>query len=252
MSNELPYNEEEMNLFMSVNKEITHMADHQLMKETKHQNHHHKLDHDTHKKSLLKKCEEQFFEKFEKELEKMNASCESFYIQLKADNNTLYQKVTKKIQEVAKKQASCKSVQDLSQCNQELFSDEVLKEIYEKGINWFQDKHFDISLLYFTFLSIVEGKNSQIWLMKGMCEQNLGHYEDALSAYALSISLDSSFLPAYIQTMDCLILAQDLNKATEVYDLFMHQINSHAYANNEYMLSKLETIREYLHQPAGK
>jgi len=249
MNKKNPYNAEEINLFMSISKEIQSMADQKLLNEKKQAHHgrHHK-DHNNQKKTILKRCEEHYFELFENEVEKIHAKCERFYTQLKGDNPNLYQKIKEKAEEFSKKQDTLKSIHSLSQANQSLFSENVLREVYEKGVSWFQDEHFEIASLYFMFLSFVDSKNPQVWLMKGMSEQNSEHYDEALSSYAVSISLDSSVLAVYIQIINCLILAQHLDRAREIYDLLMHEIDPHEYVHNEYMLSKIEEIREYLYQ----
>jgi tetratricopeptide (TPR) repeat protein len=127
-------------------------------------------------------------------------------------------------------------------------SEDILKKLYERGVSAFQADHAEIALLYFTFLSMVDAKNSQIWLMKGMSAQNSGHYDEALAAYNMAISLDPNFLAAYIQTINCLILANHLDAARAAYELFMHEVDPQEYIHNPYIIEKLDTIKNCLHQ----
>lgn len=232
--------------FSYIETEINQISDQKLVDLHKK----HKGHSTPNKETLLKQTEEEFFFNFEKDCEKYNQTCQKFYDQLKIDNVDLYNKVIEEPRKLIDKFKEVKDISDLNQLNNFNYSEDVLRKVYEKGVHWFHDEHFDKSHLYFTFLSLVDSTNIHVWLLKGMNEQNLELYDDALSSYAIAISLNPTFLSAYIQTIQCLILGNHLDKAREVFDVFTHDVSPHEYEHNDYMKSQIEGIKEYLHQLA--
>jgi tetratricopeptide (TPR) repeat protein len=243
MSRAKKFNAKEQALLGAIRDEIEHLADTKEM--TLSRLGHKKVE----REALIKECEEQFFDMLQKQLANDDKNCHLFYQQLKTDNEALYQRIHTSLMKVLPYLEGCKTLQDLRILNKQVIAPKELEEIYRMGRQLFAQEHFQEALLYFAFLSCIDAENPDIWFAKGMAEHNLGHFEEALHSYSMTIALAPHYLPTHIQVMNCLILAKHFEQAQEYYNTFMHEIDSQMYADNENLKMQLASIQEFLEHP---
>jgi tetratricopeptide (TPR) repeat protein len=121
-----------------------------------------------------------------------------------------------------------------------------LEEIYALGMHYYDAQDFHKAYLYMSWLSIADAKNSQVWFLKGICEQNLKKYPEALVTYNHVIAIEPGFIYVYQQIMNCLILMGDLKNAKHVYEIFTHDVDKKSYSDDKYIVDNLECIKNCL------
>ncbi len=239
--------DQEKKFFMSIKNEIDSMVDIKL---------HAFYKSDSNGKSDIKKiekeCSDQFFRDLEKIFDDSVKNCEAFYQQLKLDDRALYKSIKKEMEPILSKIQICKSFKDLVDLKESHLSEGTHNEIKEIGLKHFKNGHFDKAYLYFTFLSLADAESPQVWLVRGMVEQNLGKYEQALNSYSAALTLAPEHLITYLQIIDTLLLMKRFDEALHTYEIFMREINPEHYAHNPFVISKLTTIRSFLPQLTSK
>lgn len=128
-----------------------------------------------------------------------------------------------------------------------ILSKEEIEKLYQIGANWFSNKNYINSYLYFTYLSLADPENSVVWMARGMVEQQNGNYEEALISYGNSIRIEPGNLLAYIHLMNCLIQSNHRDTAKQIYEEFIQVIDPQdvAFLEND-MGDKLDEIKEAL------
>ena len=104
---------------------------------------------------------------------------------------------------------------------QEIFgyNDETMEKFYGAAYNLFQDKQFQQSANAFVFLTMLSPYVANYWLGLGMSEQMLEEYEAALTAYAMSVTLNSSNPIPYFHTAKCLFALNEKDRAIAALEL---------------------------------
>lgn len=243
MEGHISTEDKEKMFFLSIRNEIEGMVDTKL--HSLYENHPgKKMD----SRKIEEECQIQFFDGLSKMFENSIKICGEFYEQLKLDDSELYAKVQSGLVPISEKVVHCKSIRDLLELKQNYLSKDDEKKIYSIGLKHFKEEHFEAAYLYFSFLSLLDAENSHIWLARGMVEQNLGKYQDALGSYASSLSLSPRHLVTYIQIMDTLLLMKHFDEAHRVYETFMREVHPENYSRNSFIISKLNVVRSFLTQ----
>jgi len=182
-----------------------------------------KLNIPINPKEIRERCEKKFFANIEKELSKTAELNKQFLALIREDNLPLFDKIietfskiSRSEEELNEKIRSFKKLADFESLNPDTLSQEEIKEIHQLGNKWFESGDYDKSLLYFTFLSAVDSKNQEVWLAKGMSEQNIQRYEEALASYSVVLNLDPSVLMTYLLVMECLLSVSKISEAEQI------------------------------------
>lgn len=201
-------------------------------------------------------CEEQFFDEFQHQIELASENTVQFLNQLKADEPVLFEKIRKDFSiKVPKVEQGCPvpfNEDDLSIGDPHPLTSEEVQHFYQRGLDWFDQEDYDKAFLYFSFLTFNRPDDPEMWFVKGMAEQNLLRFDEALISYGRTISLNPQSLLPYIHIIDTLILAQELDKAKEFYEGFIREVKPEDYADNPIVRAKLKTIDDYLKNPILK
>lgn len=206
--------------------------------------------------SITKKCEERFFSDLGKEIEDLVGQLPSFFRQLELDNKIIYDKIynqlvglSKTSEEFTNLIKSCITFKELNNLSSAfVLTPEDLKKLYDQGKNWFTEEDYNKAFLYFLFLTSIDSQNAENWIARGMSEQNLGRFNEAIATYMIVIKLDPDYLLNYLQIIDCLILNKQLNEASQLYSTFMREIDPTDYSDSPFLLSKLEGIKNFINK----
>ena len=98
------------------------------------------------------------------------------------------------------------------------FPDDFKSKIFDLGIDSFDHQEFEQSYLFFNYLTFIEPKSGNIWLMKGISAQNRQDYDTAIEAYVTGISVEPENSYLYPYLAECLLLKGEENTAKEVYN----------------------------------
>jgi tetratricopeptide (TPR) repeat protein len=142
--------------------------------------------------------------------------------------------------------SKCKNVRALLRLTEHAFSPHEIKKIQQMGLKHFQNQHIDQAHLYFTFLTMIDSENASIWLAKGMAEQSLEKFEEALVSYSNALTLLPQGIVTYIQIIETLILMKKIEQAQQVYDIFVKEIDQNLFAHDEFLVSKVNGVKEFL------
>jgi tetratricopeptide (TPR) repeat protein len=104
--------------------------------------------------------------------------------------------------------------------------------------------------LYFLFLSFVDESNAYIWLLKGMSEQNMHRYEDALQSYLTSVTVNPSILLSCIKMIDTLLLSDKMDEARQVYSILQAEVDPSEYLSDPFYVEKCKKIEASLKMAA--
>lgn len=191
---------------------------------------------------IERECEASFFKEFEAQIKIEQNNCSEFFDQLHQDNTQIYEKIKMHAEQGLRnpnlKEIKCQAIP----------SSEELAEVYQLGIDWFNKNDFRNAFLYFAYFSIIDSENANAWLARAMTEQNLKRYEDALKSYAISLALNPDNLMTTLNTMNCLILAEHLEEAKQIYEEFTRNVNPIDYEGNDEITSKLTMIKKYINK----
>ncbi|MES2199741.1 MAG: hypothetical protein V4489_06200 [Chlamydiota bacterium] len=236
------FDEEDIALLSALNKEIDELTDKEILLR-------YKTSQDVNTKEIRVKKEKEFFDNIKVQLEKFVTQCIPFGEQLKVDDMQIYEKLKAGAldeETLKKKLSDYTALKELKKATMAILTGEELKKLTEIGKKHFNDGHFDKAHLYFLFLSAMDASNADIWLCKGMAEQNLQSYTEALQSYFTAITLDPTLLLTYLQIIDCLILNKSIEEAKQFYSVFQNEISPHEYSDDPFYISKVEAIKQHL------
>lgn len=193
-----------------------------------------------------KECQAAVFNELKKTISEQFEVITPFARQLALDDINLFNSIKSKTNqtEILELMNSNK-IEDLKNYPAVLSSDD-LDAIYNLGYKWFQSNEYDKALLYFSYLSLLDGLNSSVWKMKGMTEYHLQKYYNALRSYVLAINYNPTDLISYIYIIYCLILTQQIEAAKQVYEDFSKEIDPDVYMDNSEIKEKLKLIKQFL------
>lgn len=196
--------------------------------------------------------EKELFGELEKNWKNATTNNMLFYQQLKEDDPASFDEITEHTVGLKQQLNDCRTLDDLLVLSEvRPLSEKQVLTLYHLGLGWFDDEDYATALLYFNFLTQADPQNPEVWFVRGMAEQNLLKIKEAMASYSMTISLAPHHLLPYLHVMDTLILGEELEKARECYEVFMREVDPHAYTDNAIVKEKLKTIHEYLKNPNG-
>ncbi len=240
----MQFDEEDISFFSTIKKEIDALTDKEVIALSK-------ISQKIDVEAVHKKNATLFFNSVTAMLEKCATQCNPFFEQLKKDDSNLYEKLKNSAKDdteetLIKKMSDYKTMKDLKKKYEHLLTTEELKKLQTIGENWLNTRQFDKAHLYFIFLSIFLPSNVDIWIFKGISEQNMMNYDEALQSYLTALTLDSTRLLPYLQMIDCLILNKKTEEAKQLYSALETEVHPNEYAAYPSYIKKLESIKQFL------
>ena len=126
-----------------------------------------------------------------------------------------------------------------------LFTEENIQKLCKLAEDFFTLGNFERARIYFLFLSCFKPSDSYIWLMKGLTEQEVKQYDEALQSYYFAAAIDPTALMPYLQISECLILANQKQEAGRVLETILEQVREQE-IDNPVCLAKIQAIRSSL------
>ncbi len=170
---------------------------------------------------------------------------------LKTDHLVLYNKIIEVFKNVyineeesIKKLKSCKRWHDFKKLMPVIFPPSLIDEIFAIGEDYYCREDFNRARILFSFLILISSKNPIFWLIKGLSEQNIERYDEALVSYHQAIQFDPTLFLTYLHIIECLLILSKTNEAMQVYGIFINEINKEDYENEEIVMLKLKKIEE--------
>jgi len=241
MVTKIKYTEEELSLFEGIHSAILEKTENKIAAKIK--TGHHKID----EAGIEKQCTTEFFSEFEGQVSQSCKYTDDFLALLKHDDAKLYEQLSHKIEHYSADFEKVKNFHDLVKFGKHLkFSEPMLEKIFQIGTHHYKTGHYQNAFLYFNWLCSVEGDNPQMWFLKGVVEQNLERYNDALISYYGVIALHQDFIPVYTQLMNCLLLMGNKKAAKEVYDIFTKNVDPSAYKHDKTFVENLHCLKDVL------
>lgn len=199
------------------------------------------------KAAITEQCTKDFFTGVAHEWEKMAVQLAPFFPQLQHDNPEIFNKLRSALppSEEAYIQSikNCKSLRDFTALSPGThLPTEDLKTLYEIGRKRFQENAYNKAIPYFLFLISCDPKNPDYWLAKGMAEQNLGKYDEALLSYYTVLQIDPTYALCYLQVMDTLIFKGQIDAAKQCYSAFIENSRPEEYSDDPFFVAKLKKI----------
>lgn len=234
-------NREEVDFFQQI-KELVDEKVQAKIHEEKH------LRHKIKDKVLIEKeCADALFHKMEAPLLQTMQNVELFHDHLEKQHPELFSQIKHHFQKEIEELKKIRSFHQIVEYGKKKkMSPALLNKVYEVGANHCTARNLDNAFLCFTWLCLFNPQNPKVWFMKGVIEQNLKKYPDALLSYYQTLSLNADFINVYTQLMNCLILMGDLTTAKNIYKKFTHEVDPKTYAHDEGFCENMKCIKEIL------
>lgn len=199
------------------------------------------------------KHENKIFDLLKVELEKMCIQSVSFILYLQEDDNELYQKLTEALESKQfdaesfnTKLKQCKSKKDFEEIVVKPFTSEELQKVCDYGKKWFEQNEFEKAQAYFQYLIGMDPSNADYWLFKGMTEQALTNYEEAIICFTKIVDLKPDYLMSHLLIVDCLISNDQIQEAKEYFNQVLNIVSEDEYADDELFVSTINSLKETL------
>lgn len=180
-----------------------------------------KLDKNADKEKIRQHTEEIFLIDLQNQLEADCIQVAEFSNFLQEDDPALFEKINGKLSKhfkIESQRVELPTVYKMAEIADKEFDDEIVNEIFSKGVDLISNMEQDRAYYYFKFLSMLKPTNPEVWQMKGLCEQSTGKINEALNSYYNSIKLDPDSIVTYIQIVYCLVLNNNISEAKELFD----------------------------------
>ncbi len=193
---------------------------------------------------IEQQVEEDYWRRFSEELDKTSSEVLIFYENLQKDNPDLYHQLKAKtplfdLQKI-------KTLEEFNKVELLRLTEDECYELYLLGTTFFNEGNFAKAFEYLNFLSFHEKENPDVWLAKGMTEQALKKYNEALQSYKKSIKLTPSFLIDYLLMVDCLVALNRREEANKIFELFVNEVHPNMYPDHEVFQDKVQSLKEKL------
>ncbi len=236
------FDKEDLIFFSSIKKQIDELTDQEIILKQKTSQ---KID----RKSIRDKKEREFLDNLNTLLQNIALQCSGLGEELKKDNIQIYEKLKSFCSDkesIIEKYKDYSSIKELKNQCKNLLSQEELKNLAEIGAQHFDQNRFNEARLYFLFLSVLEPFNANHCISKGMAEQNMKNYDEAIASYFMAITLDSTQLLPYLEIIDCFILSNRIDEAKQIFSQIEKEVHPNEYADNPFYASKIKIIRDSL------
>lgn len=164
-----------------------------------------------------------------------------FYLQLRQDDDKLYNLIVENIKENVKV-----SDEPIFPETSITLKQKFLDKLQKIGLTWFHHADWQKAHLYFSYLSLFEVGNPVIWVLKGMSEHNLGKYKEAAASYIYALTIAPEYGFAKIQLIKCMIASKHEEDAKKIYQLYFGQTVPHSEETDQYIISEMKSIKDYL------
>lgn len=114
-------------------------------------------------------------------------------------------------------------------------SDATIENFYASGMRYFNDKSFEPASHVFYVLTILDFYRHNLWLAYGLAEQNCGHIETALQAYAKAALTNAQSPLPYIYSVECCLKIGEERQATSYIDLALDAFDKNVELNKEFL-----------------
>lgn len=214
-------------------------------------------------KKIEKECIQELVLGMEPQFENNSKILINFKERLKEDHPDLYKQLIEwqakqaagdRIEDLLKSQKSGEmTLEDIATLlgidndpSSKVFTDQDLDILFNIAKNWFSKNEYSRAYDYLVSLTILSAQSSEVWLMRGIIEQHLGKFDNAIESYFKAILYDPNDIKIFINLMNCLILANKLEQAKAVYDKFKLEIDPSMYSHDEQIAKGLESIRKFV------
>lgn len=114
-------------------------------------------------------------------------------------------------------------------------SNTTIESFYSVGMRYFNGKSFEPASHVFYVLTILDFYRHNLWLAYGLAEQNCGHLEMALQAYAKAALTDGQSPLPYIYSVECCLKIGEEQQATSYIDLALDAYDKNVELNKEFL-----------------
>lgn len=233
---------EEQELLHDVDDLIEERVRHRVETQIKAR-HHHKIDEE----AIRKKCAKEVFHEIEEATKSAYTSVIAFFDLLKLENAHLFDQIEKQSASVLESTKDATNFHEFfEQGKMRKIDPKLLEEVYTMGLHHYQKKQYDKAYLYFNWMSMVDPSNPQAWFNRGVAEQNLHKFNEAISSYLHLLSHFPRYMPAYAQLMNCLLIVGKLDTAKQVYEEFTHLFHAKDYDADKPFAENLARIKSAL------
>lgn len=114
-------------------------------------------------------------------------------------------------------------------------SDTTIEFFYSSGMHYFNEKSFEPASHVFYVLTILDFYRHNLWLAYGLAEQNCGHMETALQAYAKAALTNSQSPLPYMYSVECCLKIGERHQAASYIDLALDAFDKNVELNKDYL-----------------
>ncbi len=245
MGDKIKLSEEEKTFCQAI-KEVVDVKVHdrmELQKKEVHDKHHPKKS----KKEIEKECCEQTFDETQGALAMLLETFIRFYQVLKQDNPKLFETITEELaatSELLKDNMSFHELIELA--NKHPVDEQAKHQVFLIAKRHFKEAEYEKAFLYFSWLCSSDATNPEMWFLRGLTEEHLKQYEEALASYHQAIATDPSYTKVYPQFMKCLIAMGKTPIAKKVYHEFLKTVDPKLYAKDHVFCKELAELKKRL------
>lgn len=128
------------------------------------------------------------------------------------------------------------------------FPEALKSEIYSKGMDLFKQNDFVNACGCFTYLALLDQKNSSLWFMRGLALQNQEDYRMAWDAYGMALEVDPSNLLTYPYLIESMVLSNDLQAAKTIYKGVLEEVPSDEWRNDPFLTTRWKEVEQQFPQ----
>lgn len=123
-------------------------------------------------------------------------------------------------------------------------SESTLMHFYGVGIRLFESRRFAEAEAVFSVITILDFRYHNVWLSLGLCQQQNGHFEEALNAFAMATMMNINAPLPYIHSAECSIVLGNKEEAREYLHLAEDALKKEPLPNNSELLSQIRKLQQ--------
>lgn len=104
-------------------------------------------------------------------------------------------------------------------------SDDTIERFYQCGYRLYQDKIYQEAADVFFVISSIDYRRHNVWMISGLSEQKLDHYEQALVAFSMAIITDINDPLAFLHSAECYLAINDNENAQNCLQSALDLVN---------------------------
>lgn len=227
--------EKEVAFVNTMRDEINAMVDEKMLARTK-------TNPNVKRADVEKECETLFFKELGKSLEKEMNFYKSFFEFVEHENPQLLQRIAQSSPPISE---NITSFAEIINAPDVKLDNTVVSELNELGLKWFKKGEYDKAFHCYSFLCENQPANPDFWLLKGMSAHNLMNFEEAVASYLNTINIVPRYVYAYVELINCLIMAKEIDAAKEFFKSFTQEFHTSDYSDAQ-ISSQVAKIKETL------